>query len=235
MNSIALCSEANKQTALLCLKALTVPELPILAFKKSLTNPKPIKQKWHEQSKPPASPPVARPLASSSLPRPLASQHPRPVVSRSLTVIALVLSLSVKSVATRSRLSSSSASFLSRDLFVRSLRTSRPTCDSNRRQSSLFRNHQRPTSSRCSKTPTWLPSTPSVSPSSPRTSRLHVVSVANALKEASRALSGLSDQCEKVLRARARHTLQLAITLRLSLLSSITCTVGTTRVFLESD
>jgi hypothetical protein len=40
----------------------------------------------------------------------------------------------------------------------------------------------RPTSCRCSRTPTWLLSTPSVSPSNPRISNLPVVSVASVNK-----------------------------------------------------
>lgn len=51
---------------------------------------------------------VARPQESSSPPRPLASPHHPPEVSRSLTDISRVPSLSVRFVATRSRLSCSS-------------------------------------------------------------------------------------------------------------------------------
>merc|ERR1712226_740319 len=79
---------------------------------------------WPAPSRPPASPLVARPLVSSSLPRPPASPLPLPVVSRSLTATSLVPSLSVRSVATRSRPSSSSASCPSSALSVRLPRTS---------------------------------------------------------------------------------------------------------------
>ncbi|KAJ7649734.1 hypothetical protein FB45DRAFT_1558 [Roridomyces roridus] len=72
-------------------------------------------------------------LVSSSPPRPLARplRLVPPVVSRSPIVSALVPSHSVKSVATRSRRSSSSASCPSSGSFVRLRRISRPTCVSN--------------------------------------------------------------------------------------------------------
>jgi hypothetical protein len=111
------------------------------------------------------SPLVARLPASSSLPRPLASPHHQPVVSRSLTATSPVPSLSVRSVATRSRPSSSSASCPSSVLSVRSLRTSSRISASSHLPSVLFRSPLRPTSSPSSRTPTFAPSTPSVSPS----------------------------------------------------------------------
>jgi hypothetical protein len=61
---------------------------------------------WPAPSRPPVSPLVARLPVSSSPPRPLASPPRPPVVSRSLTATSLVPSLSVRSVATRSPLSS---------------------------------------------------------------------------------------------------------------------------------
>merc|ERR1711939_94061 len=140
-------------------------------------------QRWLVPSRQPASPLVARPHVSSSPPRPLASPHHLPVVSRSLTGTNLVPSLSVRSVATRSRLSSRSASCLSSAWFVRSPRTSSPTSASRALPSALCRSPLRPTWSRSSKTPTCAPFTPSVSPSSPRTSSLPAVSVASVLKQ----------------------------------------------------
>merc|ERR1712169_165178 len=109
-------------------------------------------QRWLVPSRQPASPLVARPHVSSSPPRPLASPHHLPVVSRSLTGTSLVPSLSMRSVATRAL------------------------------PSALCRSPLRPTWSRSSKTPTCAPSTPSVSPSSRRTSSLPAVSVASVLK-----------------------------------------------------
>merc|ERR1712070_1208652 len=116
-------------------------------------------QRWLVPSRQPASPLVARPHVSSSPPRPLASPHHLPVVSRSLTGTSLVPSL-----------------------FVRSPRTSSPTSASRALPSALCRSPLRPTWSHSSKTPTCAPSTPSVSPSSRRTSSLPAVSVASALK-----------------------------------------------------
>ncbi|KAF6753082.1 protein HIS-72, isoform b, partial [Ephemerocybe angulata] len=129
---------------------------------------------WPAPSKPPASPPVVRRPASSSLPSPLPAR-PLPqqlVVSRSPIVSGPEPSLSVKSGDTRSRPSSSSANSPSSVLSVKLLRTSRPTSASNPPPSWLSRRPPRPTSSPSSRTPTWLPSTLSVSPSSPRISPL---------------------------------------------------------------
>merc|ERR1712000_336457 len=102
------------------------------------------RQQWPALSRPPVSPLVARLLASSSPPRPLASPPRLLVVSRSLTATSLVPSLFVRSVATRRALSSSSASSASSPL---------PSAPS-RSRSSL-------TSSPSSRTPTSAPSTPS--------------------------------------------------------------------------
>jgi len=129
-----------------------------------------------------ASPLVARLPVSSSPPRPLASQHLLPEVSRSLTATSPVPSLSVRSVATRSRPSSSSASSPSSVWFVRSPRTSSRTSASSLRPSALSRSPLRPTSSLSSRTPTSAPSTPSVSPSRARTSSSPAVSAVSALK-----------------------------------------------------
>merc|ERR1711981_1053227 len=132
---------------------------------------------WHEPSRQPASPLVAKHHVSSSPPRPLASPHHLPVVSRSHTDISQAPSLSVRSVATRSRLSSSSSVW-----FVRSRKTSSPTCASSHLPSVLCRSPLRLTSSRSSRTPTCAPSTLSVSPSSRRTSSSLVASVVSALR-----------------------------------------------------
>jgi hypothetical protein len=108
---------------------------------------------------------VARPHASSSPPRPLANLRHRPVVSRSLTVTSQAPSLSVRSVAIRSRLSSSSASSHSSVLSVKLHRISSQTCASSHLPSVLFRSPLRLTSSHSLRTPTCALSTPSVSPS----------------------------------------------------------------------
>merc|ERR1712137_1055530 len=137
---------------------------------------------WPAPSRLPVSPLVARLPVSSSPPRPLASPPRLPVVSRSLTATSLVPSLSVRSVATRSRLSFSSASCPSSVLFVRSLRTSSPTSASRAPPSVRSRSPLRPTSSPSSRTPTFAPSTPSVSPSRARTSSSPAVSAVSVLK-----------------------------------------------------
>merc|ERR1712144_92580 len=139
-------------------------------------------QRWLVPSRQPASPLVARPHVSSSPPRPLASPPRLPVVSRSLTATSLVPSLSVRSVATRSRPSSSSASSPSSVWSVRSPRTSSPTSASRAPPSVRSRSPSRPTSSPSSRTPTCAPSTPSVSPSRARTSSSPAVSAVSALK-----------------------------------------------------
>merc|ERR1711939_769903 len=92
----------------------------------SINNNTTHQQPWLVPSRQPASPLVARPHVSSSPPRPLASLHHLPVVSRSLTATSLVPSLSVRSVATRSRPSSSSASCHSSVWSAKSHKTSSP-------------------------------------------------------------------------------------------------------------
>lgn len=149
-----------------------------------------------------ASPLVARPHVSSLPPSKLASPHHLPVVSRSLTdtsqvsltdsslsatrtttdMHSQVPSLSVRSVATRSRPSFSSASCHSSVLSVRLLKTSSPISASRALPSALSRSLSRHTSSPSSRTPTFAPSTPSVSPSRARTSSLPAVSAASALR-----------------------------------------------------
>ena len=106
-------------------------------------------------SRPPASPLVARPRVSSSPTRLPASPHPRPVVSRSPIVISPVPSLSVRSVATRSRPSSSSGSSPSSVSSVRLPRTSSRTSASRALPSARSRSPSRLTSSPCSRTPTF--------------------------------------------------------------------------------
>ncbi|KAJ1567287.1 hypothetical protein HK405_006479, partial [Cladochytrium tenue] len=140
---------------------------------------------FHRPSRLPASPLVARRRASSSPPKPPASRPPPLAVSRSLTVTARVPSPSVRSVATRSRPSSLSASCPSSAWCVRSPRTSRRTCASRARPSARCRRPQRRTSSASLRTQTWLPSTPSASRSSQRTSSSLAGSVARGRTELS--------------------------------------------------
>ena len=121
------------------------------------------------------SPPVARLPVRLSPPRLPANLHHPPEVSRSPIVISPVPSLSVRSVATRSRPSSSSASCLSSALSVRSLRISSPTSASSHLPSELSRSLLRLTSSLFSRTPTFAPSMPSVSPSVSLSTRLIVL------------------------------------------------------------
>ncbi|KAI1070469.1 hypothetical protein LB507_007023, partial [Fusarium sp. FIESC RH6] len=139
-------------------------------------------QQWLALSRPPASPLVARPLASSSLPRLPASPPHLPEVSRSLTATSPVPSLSVRFDDTRSRLSYSSESSPSSVWSVRLPRTSSLISDSSPLPSVLSRSPSSPTSSPSSRTPTFALSTPSVSPSSPRTSSLPAASEASATK-----------------------------------------------------
>merc|ERR1711964_900679 len=84
-----------------------------LDHRQATTNINPIHQnhqQWPVPSKPHASPPVARLPVSNLLPRLPASLHHQPEVSRSPTDTSQELSLSVRSVVTRSPLSSSSES-----------------------------------------------------------------------------------------------------------------------------
>lgn len=103
-------------------------------------------------------------------------------MSRSHIATSQEPSLSVRSVVTKSRLSSSSASSHSSVSFVRSHRTSSQTSVSSHPPSVLSRNPLRHTSYLSSRIPTCALSTPSVSPSSQRTSSLPVVSAASALR-----------------------------------------------------
>merc|ERR1712137_1234386 len=138
--------------------------------------------RWPAPSRPHESRPVERHPASSSPLRQLARVHHRLVVSRSLTATSPEPSLSVRSVATRSRPSSSSASCPSSVLFVRLPRTSSPISASSPPPSVLFRSPSRLTLSRSSRTPTSAPSTPSVSPSRARTSSSPAASVVSVVK-----------------------------------------------------
>merc|ERR1712230_27500 len=84
-----------------------------LDHRQATTNINPIHQnhqQWPVPSKPHASPPVARLPVSNLLPRLPASLHHQPEVSRRPTDTSQELSLSVRSVVTRSPLSSSSES-----------------------------------------------------------------------------------------------------------------------------
>ncbi|KAI0673890.1 hypothetical protein C8Q78DRAFT_1165325, partial [Trametes maxima] len=115
-------------------------------------------------SKPLASPLEERHLVSSLLPRPPGRRRRRlpPAVSRSPIASGPERLPSVKFGATRSRPSCSSASCPSSVSFVRLPRTSRRISASSRPPSWHSRRLLRPTSSPCSRTPTWLPFTPSV-------------------------------------------------------------------------
>merc|ERR1711900_79022 len=139
-------------------------------------------QQWPVPSKPHASPPVARLPVSNLLPRLPASLHHQPEVSRSPTDTSQELSLSVRSVVTRSPLSSSSESSPSNVWFVRSHRTSSQTWDSNLPPLVLSRSPLRHTWFPFSKTPTSAPSAPSVLPFNQRTSNSPDVSVESVLR-----------------------------------------------------
>lgn len=115
---------------------------------------------------------MAKPQESNLHPRLPESLHHLPVVSRSHTDISQELSLSEKSEDTRSRLNSSSENFPSSDLSEKSLRTSSLIFDSSLPPSALFKSQLKHTSSPSLRIPTCAPSTPSVSPFSPRTSNL---------------------------------------------------------------
>ena len=92
-----------------------------------------------------------------------------PVESRNLIVTGLVQSLFVRSVVTRNPPSCWSASCPSSVLCEKSLRISRPICVSRAPLWWLFKKLARLTLLVCLKTPTCAPSTPSESPSCPRT------------------------------------------------------------------
>jgi len=128
------------------------------------------------------SPPVARLPVSNLLPRLPASLHHLPEVSRSPTDISLVPSLSVRSVVTRSPQSFSSESSPSNVSFVRSLRISSLISVSNHLLSAHSKNPSRPIWYLSLRTPTCVPSTPSVSQSKARTSNLLAVSVESDLR-----------------------------------------------------
>ena len=98
---------------------------------------------------------MARPRVSSLHPRLLVSKPRRPVVSRSPIAISQELSLSVRSVVTRSRRSSSSESFLSSVSSVKSPRTSSQTSASSHPLSVRSRSLLRPTLSPSLRTPTF--------------------------------------------------------------------------------
>lgn len=132
------------------------------------TNTTPLQQ-WLEPSKPPESLPEERLPESNLLPRLPESLPLLLVVSRSPIDTGQELSPCERFDDTKSPPSSSSESSPSSDWFERLPKTSRPTCDSSLLLSWLSRKLLRPISSPSSKTPTWLPSTPSESPSSQRT------------------------------------------------------------------
>merc|ERR1712088_1085043 len=110
-------------------------------------------ERWLVRSRPPVNRQEARPQGSSWPPRlPGSLRHP-PEVSRSPIATGPAQSLSVRSGVTRSPPSCSSAS-----------------CGSSPPPSVPCRRLARPTWLVCLRTPTCAPSTPSVSPSCPRTS-----------------------------------------------------------------
>merc|ERR1711976_1129338 len=139
-------------------------------------------QQWLVLSKLPGNLPEERLLVSNWPPRLLARAPPPPEVSRSLIVTGPELWPSVRSVATRSPRSCSSANCPSNVLSVRSPKTSRPTCGSNPPLSWLCNKLQRLTWLAFSRILTCAPSTPSASPSCPRTSNLPAVSAESAPK-----------------------------------------------------
>ena len=138
---------------------------------------------WHVPSRPPVSPLEERLHENSSPPRQRERARRPPVEWRNLTGTDLELSLSVRSVATRNPLSCWSASCPSSAWSVRSLRTSRPTCASRAPPWWPFRRPAKLTWSVSLKTRTCAPSTPSESPSCPRTSSLHAGSAASEHKK----------------------------------------------------
>ena len=134
-------------------------------------------KQWLVQSRLPVNQLEER-LPANNWPPRLLVRVPQPLaVSRSLTVIGLVLLPSVRSVVTRNRLSSSFASSLSRDWSVKLLKISRLISDSRVLLWLLSRRPVKPTSLVCLRIPTCVPSTPRGSPSCPRTSSWLVVSV----------------------------------------------------------
>merc|ERR1711973_480353 len=102
-------------------------------------------QEWLVPNKPLVNLPEEKLLESSLLPRLLVNLHPQLEVSRSLTVTVQEQSLSVRSAVTKNRLSFSSANSPFNDLFVRSLRTSRPISAFSLPQLELFRKLLKPT------------------------------------------------------------------------------------------
>merc|ERR1711973_829997 len=144
--------------------------------------------KWPVPSRPPVSPPEARPPGSSLPPRLLGSLPLLQEVSRSPTGIGLELLPFVRSGGTRSPPSSSSASCPSSVWSGRLPRISRLTRGSSHPLSWLFRRHLRLTLLVSLRTPTCAPSMLRGSPSCPRTSSWPAGSVVSVLKEILQAL-----------------------------------------------
>merc|ERR1712241_904174 len=128
------------------------------------------KEKWPVPSRPLVSQLEERLPGSSWPPRLPGSPPPPPVESRSPTDTGPAPWLSVRSEDTRSPPSCSSASCPSSVSLGRLPRISKLISGSSLPPSALCRRLARPTWSVCSRTPTCAPSTPSVSPSCPRTS-----------------------------------------------------------------
>ena len=124
---------------------------------------------WHVQSKLLVNQLEEKLHANSSPQRQLVRALQPPVESRNLIVTGLVQSLFVRSVVTRNPPSCLSESCPSSVLCEKSLKISRPICVSRAPLWWLFKKLARLTLSVCLKTPTCAPSTPSGSPSCPRT------------------------------------------------------------------
>merc|ERR1711892_1176714 len=139
-------------------------------------------EKWPVPSRQLVSLLEERLQGSSWPPRLLGSQLLPPEESRSPTDTGQELLLSVRSEDTRSPQSSSSASCPSSAWSVRLLRISRLTSGSRVLLLGLCRRPARRTWWDSSRTPTCVPSMPSVSPSCPRISSWLAVSAENVLK-----------------------------------------------------
>ena len=138
---------------------------------------------WPEPNRQPGSLQEER-LPESSLPPKLPGSQLLPRVEwRSPTGTGPAPLPSGRSGGTRSQQSCSSGSFHSSGWSVRSPRTSRRTWGSRALPWWPCRRPARPTWSGCSRTPTFAPSMPSVSPSCPRTSSLQGGSEENAPKK----------------------------------------------------
>merc|ERR1712223_1266010 len=154
-----------------------------------------LKRKWPVPSRPLVSQLEERLPGSSWPPRPPGSPPPPLVESRSPTDTGPALWLSVRSGDTRSPPSCSSASCPSSVSWGRSPRISKLISGSSLPPSALSRRPARRTWWVCSRTPTCTPSTPSVSPSCPRTSSWPGGSVANVHNKEQSVTYSLGTPC----------------------------------------